>query len=42
MTIDVSIKNDLEKKMEKTPIRETAVWSLPDRVKNLNAGLRRP
>ncbi len=42
MAIDVSIKNDLEKKTEKTLIRKTAVWSLPDRVKNLNATLRRP
>ncbi len=40
MAIDVSIKND-RKKNGKTPVRETEVWSLPDRVKNLNAGVRR-
>ncbi len=43
MAIDVAIKNYFEeKKTEKSPIRETEVWSLPDQVKNLNAGLRRP
>ncbi len=43
MATDVLVQNDFEKKKtEKTPIRETEVWSLPDRVKNLNAGVRRP
>ncbi len=42
MAIDVLVKNDLVKKTGKKPVQETEVWSLPDRVKNLNTGVRRP
>ncbi len=41
MAIDVSFKND-RKKLEKTPVCEIEVSSLPDWVKNLNAGLCHP
>ncbi len=41
MAIDVLVKNDF-KKMEKNPVRETKVWSLPDQVKNLDTGVRCP
>ncbi len=41
MAIDILVKNDF-KKMEKNLVQETEVWSLPDRVKNLKAGVRRP
>ncbi len=41
VAIDVLVKNDFKKTRE-NPVRETEVWSLPDRVKNLNAGLHRP
>ncbi len=42
MAIDILVKNNLEKNPGKNPVRETDVWSLPDRVKNLNTGVRRP